>query len=224
MEDPLADQDVYSRLDGDECLVSVQNVRRVLAKITTTTTGLPECFEHRAVVNVACRRCRAAYVEAALMLRAKALCLLGAGCCLEPLCRFMFAVLTTTDVLVGRLVQRQRDHLTNLLSINDERRKMRTAGVDMQMVYNPVNAAVLRSTQMVWVESDREMWRQGVDPDRVREWVVELKAFLQCAGPRPAPPVEAEPLREGREYVSVEAPIDYSPAWFARLIEGVKGA
>jgi len=220
---PVSDQYVFSRVRGDTMFYSVHNVARALAKITTTTSGLPECHEHVRVCDPECARCRRAYVDSALMLRARAFCLLGSGVCLEPLNYFCHAMMGITDVLVRYLNQAHRDRLMAVLGRTDERRKMVSLGITAEGLFAPSSHAATTSARFVWTESDREFVRQGVDPDRVRLWVTQLVEFLRCVGPRPAPPIDVGELREGQEWVSVDAPIDYSPAWWATLVGGIQG-
>lgn len=130
-------------------------------------------------------------------------------------------MLVHTEVVIEHLTQAQKDRMTQRLGMGGERYKLAALGMRAEDVFVSRGHAQLQAARFVWANSAEEFVRQGVDPVRVHQWVTQLGEFLSLEGPRPAPPVDAPALRAGQEYVEVDAPIEYSPTWWAALVAGL---
>jgi len=122
---------------------------------------------------------------ALMMLRARAMCLIGSGCCIRPLQRFAYLVLVNTDAIVTRVPVAVRSLLLAAMNRSEERHKMHTVGLTANDFFGGTAPWMLQAARMVWMESDAEVWRQGIDPVAIDKWTDDLVRFLRNEGPMP---------------------------------------
>lgn len=228
---PLADQLWYNQLAAGPVVYSVSNVRRVVAKLLTTSSGLPECHAH-ASFEVSCKVCRQSYVAAVLMLRARAMCLIGMGCCIRSLLRIAYLVLVTTDSVVTRVPEHARSTMLHVLYRTEERHKLVVSQLKIDDFFSPTSTWMLQASRVYWVESDAEVWRQGVDPKALDKWADDVIRFLRSGGPLPQCPVdevdegtmmEIGPIRCDMVEVAPDDEVVYSQEFYNRISVGLRG-
>jgi len=219
---PRVDTLVFPRLVGDTCLYSVHNIDRVYAKITATCSGLPECPRHP-IIDPACTGCMRAYTVAILMLRSRALCLLGTGASLYPMQKFCYVVCALTDKFVKFVSQKDRQKFVAMVNKPEHRRTLVNAGLVAADLFEPATHRSKRAS-VSWADSRGEYERQGLGVyyDATVDWVDRLRDFLRCVGPVPVSPIPAKVLPLESVISDAEAWIEFSEQWWWRVVEGIK--
>jgi len=217
---PLMDQVYAPQLDGESTLAYAPDLTRLLSKLTVTCANIRVCrtAEHRYAHDFKdCAACRAAYFQAAMMMRARSCCLIGAGCCIGPLNRFAYGVLTLTQGLIPHLRQCDRDAVRS--HVHADRYKVPL--LDDAELFGSATR-LLAAARIVWTGGVGECERQGIDVARLEGWVDGVLMFLRGRGPMPLPPIDPAPLRADQlECADVEPfEADYPPEWWARMARG----
>jgi hypothetical protein len=225
--DALRGQRLEHLVDGMTMVyASVPSLTRVLQKFTTTVARVAMCKTHRDRTEPSCRTCMRSYLEAALLLRARAVCSLCSGDYLWPLQYLSLRIVMVTNALVERLVARNRGGVATMLSDVEGSRKLRAAGISKEDILTPVPQEDLAKYRVSWRGSNAEVLRQGFETADLVGWADQLVDYLLVSGPPPAPlPHPAAKQYEGGPVVTLPEGVlyDHPLAWWDRYWPAGKG-